>query len=82
MAVRALNASGSGSNADIADAFTYAAANGAKVVNASLGGPGARRRCPTRSPTTRTRCSSSPPATTAQNNDTTPAYPCNYTART
>src|SRR4051812_31772955 len=40
MPVRALNALGSGNNADISDAFTYAANNGAKVVNASLGGPG------------------------------------------
>src|SRR4051794_24573107 len=35
MPVRALNALGSGNNADISDAFTYAANNGAKVVNAS-----------------------------------------------
>ena len=38
MPVRVLNANGSGSNADITDAFTYAAENGARVVNASLGG--------------------------------------------
>ena len=38
MPLRALNAVGTGTNAGIADAFTYAAANGAKVVNASLGG--------------------------------------------
>ena len=39
MAVRALGPDG-GSDADIADAFQYAAENGARVVNASLGGPG------------------------------------------
>ena len=39
MAIRALGPDG-GSNADIADAFDYAAENGARVVNASLGGPG------------------------------------------
>jgi subtilisin family serine protease len=39
MAVRALGPTG-GSDADIANAFEYAADNGARVVNASLGGPG------------------------------------------
>jgi len=39
MAVRALGPGG-GSDADIAEAFEYAADNGARVVNASLGGPG------------------------------------------
>ena len=65
MPVQALNANGSGNNANIADAFTYAAANGAKVVNASIGGPafvaGDVRR---HHRLTRTRCSSSPPAMT------------------
>ena len=40
MAVRGLGPTG-GSDADIANAFEYAADNGARVVNASLGGPGA-----------------------------------------
>ncbi len=40
MALRALSTSG-GSDADIAEAFDYAADMGARVVNASLGGPGA-----------------------------------------
>jgi len=38
MALRALNAAGSGTNANISSAFSYACAHGAKVVNASLGG--------------------------------------------
>ena len=80
MAVRALNASGSGSNADIADAFAYAAANGAKVVNASLGGPAfsqAMSDTITGHPDTLFVVSA---GNAAQNNDTTPAYPCNYPA--
>jgi hypothetical protein len=40
MAVRALDADGSGYDTDIAQAFSWAAAHGARVVNASLSGPG------------------------------------------
>jgi thermitase len=39
MAVRALNASGSGTLADIAQSVNFAVNNGAKVINMSLGGP-------------------------------------------
>jgi subtilisin family serine protease len=80
MPVRALNASGSGSNADIADAFTYAAANGAKVVNASLGGPANSQlmsNAITSHPNTLFVVSA---GNLGQNNDTTPQYPCNYAA--
>jgi subtilisin family serine protease len=38
--LRALNDQGSGSSLDIADAMTYAAGRGARVVNVSLGGAG------------------------------------------
>lgn len=38
MPLRVLDAAGSGSSADSADAFAYAAANGARIVNASYGG--------------------------------------------
>jgi subtilisin family serine protease len=41
MALRVLNANGSGSSASIADAFNYAGDHDARVVNASLGGAGA-----------------------------------------
>jgi subtilisin family serine protease len=80
MDVRALNGGGSGSNAGIADAFTYAAANGAKVVNASLGGPAtsqAMYAAITSHPDTLFVVSA---GNATQNNDTTPTYPCNYKA--
>ena len=80
MDVRALNASGSGNNADIADAFTYAAANGASVINASLGGAvfsQAMSDAITNHPDSLFVVSA---GNIAQNNDTTPAFPCSYTA--
>jgi subtilisin family serine protease len=40
MALRALNSAGTGTNAGLAAAFTYAGNNGADVVNASLSGAG------------------------------------------
>jgi subtilisin family serine protease len=40
MAVRVLSAGGFGTDLDIAEGFDYAGDNGARVVNASLGGPG------------------------------------------
>lgn len=39
MAVKGVNATGLGANADLAEALVYAAANGATVINASFSGP-------------------------------------------
>lgn len=39
MPVKVLNANGSGSNTSVADGMLYAAENGAKIANLSLGGP-------------------------------------------
>jgi subtilisin family serine protease len=41
MPLRVLDEEGYGTDADIAEAFAYAGRHGARVVNASLGGPGA-----------------------------------------
>lgn len=43
MPVRALDASGHGTDSTIAEAFDYAGDMGARIVNASLGGPGASK---------------------------------------
>jgi subtilisin family serine protease len=85
MPVRVLDTEGSGSNANITDGFTYAANNGARVVNASLGGGGFSQAM--------SDAISSHPNTlfvvaagnggadgVGDNNETTPTYPCNYTA--
>jgi subtilase family protein/fervidolysin-like protein len=80
MPVRALDASGSGTNANIADAFTYAARNGAKVVTASLGGPGfslAMLNAITNQPNTLFVVAAGNDST---DDDASPSYPCSYTA--
>lgn len=78
MPLRVLNASGSGSAADVAAALTYAARAGASVVNASLSGPGrsqALESAITAAPNTLFVVAA---GNEAANNDTTPSYPCNY----
>ena len=82
MPLRVLGADGSGSTPTSSTASSTPPSNGARVVNASLGGPDlptcdaaaiAARPAP---------CSSSPPATTAPTTTTTPALPCDYTTPT
>lgn len=80
MPLRVLDAGGSGSNADIADAFAYAGAKGAHVVNASLGGPGfsqLMKDAIDRAPNTLFVVAA---GNGGANNDATPQYPCNYTS--
>src|SRR4051794_19468763 len=80
MPVRVINGLGSGTSANIADGFTYAANNGAKVVNASLGGP-AFSQAMSDSITTHPNTLFVVAAGNAgQNNDTIPTYPCSYPA--
>ncbi|HEU4976077.1 MAG TPA: S8 family serine peptidase [Baekduia sp.] len=80
MPVRALDASGSGTDADIAQAMDYAADNGARVVNLSLGGPGwsqAMSDAITGHPGTLFVVAA---GNESSDDDTTPSYPCSYTA--
>lgn len=79
MPLRALDDDGEGYSSDVADAFAYAGAVGARVVNASLGGP---------SPSTPiANAIAAYPNTLfvvaagndGRDNGTTPTYPCNYT---
>ena len=78
MPLRVLDASGAGSTADVAAALSYAARSGARVVNASLSGPG-------RSQALESAISAAPntlfvvaAGNEAADNETTPSYPCNY----
>jgi subtilisin family serine protease len=78
--VRVLDAGGSGTDADVAAAFVYAAQQGADVVNASLGGPGA-------SPILSDAVTSNAgtlyvvaAGNDGTNNDSSPEFPCNISA--
>lgn len=80
MALRALNNAGSGTNAGITAAFNYAGNNGADVVNASLSGGGfsqAMLDAMNGAPNTLFVVAAGNDGT---NNNTTPRFPCNYTA--
>ncbi|MFL5828113.1 MAG: S8 family peptidase [Thermoleophilaceae bacterium] len=78
MPLRVLDAGGSGWTSDIAAAFSYAAAHGVRVVNASLGGPGA-------DPMLREAIANAPntlfvvaAGNEGESNDSKPEYPCAY----
>jgi subtilisin family serine protease len=79
--VRVLNAAGSGTNADVTDGLVYAAANGAKVVNVSLGCSGCfsqeMKDAIDGAPNTLFVVAA---GNQGDNNDFVPHYPCNYSS--
>jgi subtilisin family serine protease len=79
MALRVLDDSGSGFVSDAVSAYGYAASNGARVVNASLGGPSfsrAERDAIAAAPSTLFVVAA---GNDSQDNDATPDFPCDYT---
>jgi subtilisin family serine protease len=78
MPLRVLDATGSGSVADVAAAYRYAAAAGARIVNLSLGGPGLSRiekDAIAAAPRTLFAVAAGNDGT---DNDAIPDYPCNH----
>jgi subtilisin family serine protease len=80
MPLKAANASGSLDSAGIANAFSYACGEGARIVNGSFGGPGF-------SGTVKTAIDSCPAVlfvfaagNEGNNDDASPRYPCAYTS--
>ena len=83
MPLRVLGSTGSGTTADIIAAIDYATANGAKVINMSLGGPGGSTGDLTDQAIARANAAGVLVVIAAGNdgtdNDTTPSYPAAYT---
>ncbi len=77
MPLKALNDSGSGYTSDIADAFTHAAVNGARVVNASLGGDGGELAFAAAIDAAPNTLFVVAAGNENSNNDSTPKFPCN-----
>ena len=80
MPLRVLGANGSGSTADVASAIRYAAANGASVVNASLGGPDYSRMVADAIAASPGVLVVAAAGNDGTNNDTTASYPCNLSS--
>jgi len=83
MAVRVLDAAGQGTTATITQGVNFAVANGAKVINMSLGGGGALDKV-FNTAISDAQASDVVVVVAAgndygKNNDTTPTYPCNFT---
>ena len=82
MAVRVLDASGSGSTSSIISGIGYAVNNGAKIINMSLGGTGPFDQAFSDAITaaqTGNVLVVVAAGNDAQNNETTPHWPCNFT---
>ncbi len=78
MPLRALDASGMGSTADVAAALSYAARAGAEVVNASLSGPSRSQTLDSAITQARETLFVVAAGNESNNNDANPSYPCNY----
>jgi subtilisin family serine protease len=79
MAVRVLNAAGSGSSLDIAEGFDYAGDEGARVVNASLGGGGGSAVMQDAIDDHPNTLYVVAAGNESANNEVTPSFPCNIT---
>ncbi|MQB00852.1 MAG: S8 family serine peptidase [Actinobacteria bacterium] len=80
MPLRVLGPDGSGHTADIVDAFAYAGANGAQVVNASLGGPSRSKAMANAIAAASGMLFVVAAGNEGSDNDSDPTYPCNYAA--
>jgi thermitase len=80
MPLRVLAADGSGTLADIVDGFAYAAAEGADIVNASLGGPEYSRAMEDVVAGSRQTLFVVAAGNSAEDTDTRPTYPCSLPA--
>jgi thermitase len=80
MPLRVLDASGSGFDDDITDAFSYACAHGARVVNASLGGPDYDQAMSDAiaDPSCANTLFVFAAGNDGEDDDNAPTYPCNY----
>lgn len=80
MPLRALDHAGAGTSADIASAFTYAATNGARVVNASFGGPNDSQTISDAISRASDVLFVVAAGNESSDNDTVPSYPCSSSA--
>ena len=78
MALRVLDSDGSGTVADAVAAYAYAGAQGARIVNASFGGPGFSRAEYDAIRVTRQVLFVAAAGNDGSDNDVTPQYPCSY----
>ena len=78
MPLRVLDSEGVGTTADVAAAIAYAAANGADIVNLSLGGPDFSLAVQTAIGNAPGVLVVAAAGNEASNNDVTGSYPCNY----